>query len=84
MTEVGGSSRVMGMGGGILCWGGFAFHWFICLIRGSVLGMNIGTSQGAREMDFDDFLESLNELIGHGFRLKEEVYVEVVRKAREF
>lgn len=35
------------------------------------------------EMDFDAFLEVLNELIRHGFRLKEEVYIEVVRRARE-
>jgi predicted nucleic acid-binding protein len=35
------------------------------------------------EMDLDLFLESLNELIRHGFRLKEEVYIEVVRRARE-
>lgn len=34
------------------------------------------------EMDFDKFLENLNELIRHGFRLKEEVYIEVVRRAR--
>lgn len=36
-----------------------------------------------KEMDLDNFLEVLNELIKHGFRLKEEVYLEAVRKARE-
>ena len=35
------------------------------------------------EMDFDMFLEVLNELIRHGYRLREEVYIEVVRRARE-
>lgn len=36
-----------------------------------------------KEMDLDKFLEVLNELIRQGFRLKEEVYLEAVRKARE-
>jgi len=35
-----------------------------------------------RETDLDGFLEVLNELMRHGFRLREEVYVEVVREAR--
>jgi predicted nucleic acid-binding protein len=35
-----------------------------------------------RETDLDGFLEALNELIRHGFRLREEVYVEAVREAR--
>ena len=35
------------------------------------------------EMDFDMFLEVLNELIRHGYRLREEVYIEIVRRARE-
>jgi hypothetical protein len=33
-------------------------------------------------LDLDGFLEVLHQLIGHGFRLKEEVYVEAVRTAR--
>ena len=36
-----------------------------------------------KEMDFDKFLEALNELIREGFRLKEEVYLEAVRRARK-
>ena len=36
-----------------------------------------------REMDLDTFLEVLNELIRHGYRLKEEVYIEVVIRARQ-
>jgi len=36
-----------------------------------------------KEMDLDKFLEALNELIRQGFRLKEEIYLEAVRKARE-
>jgi hypothetical protein len=35
-----------------------------------------------READLDGFLEVLNELMRHGFRLREEVYVEAVREAR--
>jgi predicted nucleic acid-binding protein len=35
-----------------------------------------------REIDLDGFLEVLNELIRHGFRLKEEVYIEAVKEAR--
>jgi len=35
-----------------------------------------------RKLDLDGFLESLNRLIGCGFRLREEVYVEAVREAR--
>lgn len=35
-----------------------------------------------KEMDLNGFLEVLNQLIRHGFRLKEEVYVEAVREAR--
>lgn len=34
------------------------------------------------EIDLNGFLEVLNQLIRHGFRLKEEVYVEAVREAR--
>jgi len=33
-------------------------------------------------IDVDGFLEVLDQLISHGFRLKEEVYVEAVREAR--
>lgn len=35
-----------------------------------------------KEIDLNEFLEVLNQLIRHGFRLKEEVYVEAVREAR--
>lgn len=35
-----------------------------------------------KEVDLNGFLEVLNQLIRHGFRLKEEVYVEAVREAR--
>lgn len=34
------------------------------------------------EIDLNGFLEVLNQLIRHGFRLKEEVYVEAVREER--
>lgn len=34
------------------------------------------------EVDLNGFLEVLNQLIRHGFTLKEEVYVEAVREAR--
>ena len=36
-----------------------------------------------KEINPDEFLEALKELVRQGFRLKEEVYLEVVRKARE-
>jgi len=36
-----------------------------------------------KELSLDRFLELLSQLIQQGFRLKEEVYVEAVRKARE-
>ncbi len=35
------------------------------------------------ELNLNQFLEALNELIRHGFRLREEVYLEAIRKARE-
>jgi len=35
------------------------------------------------EISLNDFLDALSELVRHGFRLKEEVYLEAVRKARE-
>jgi len=35
-----------------------------------------------KELDLDGFLETLNEMIGQGFRLREEVYVESIREAR--
>lgn len=35
------------------------------------------------EMNLDEFLETLNELVKHGFRLREEIYIEAIRKARE-
>ncbi|KPV65011.1 MAG: hypothetical protein AOA65_0585 [Candidatus Bathyarchaeota archaeon BA1] len=35
-----------------------------------------------KEIDLNGFLEVLNQMIRHGFRLKEEVYVEAVREAR--
>lgn len=33
-------------------------------------------------IDVDEFLEILNQMIGHGFRLKEEVYVKAIKEAR--
>jgi|Deesub1362B_J571_1020462.scaffolds.fasta_scaffold00266_37 predicted nucleic acid-binding protein len=33
-------------------------------------------------IDMDEFLEILNQMIGYNFRLKEEVYIEVIREAR--
>ena len=36
-----------------------------------------------KEINLDEFLEALKELVKQGFRLKEEVYLEAVRKARE-
>jgi predicted nucleic acid-binding protein len=35
------------------------------------------------EISLNDFLDALSDLVRHGFRLKEEVYLEAVRKARE-
>jgi predicted nucleic acid-binding protein len=35
-----------------------------------------------RELDLNEFLDLLSKMIRQGFRLKEEVYVEVVREAR--
>jgi hypothetical protein len=35
-----------------------------------------------KEIDLNEFLETMNSLIEHGFRLKEEVYLEAVREAR--
>jgi len=35
-----------------------------------------------KEIDLNGFLEVLDQLIRHGFRLKEEVYVDAVREAR--
>jgi len=35
-----------------------------------------------REVELNEFLETLSKMIRQGFRLKEEVYVEVVREAR--
>jgi predicted nucleic acid-binding protein len=37
----------------------------------------------SKELNLNEFLEILNELIKQGFRLKEEVYLETIRKARE-
>ena len=37
----------------------------------------------AGEINLNDFLEILNELIGQGFRLREEVYLEAIRRARK-
>ena len=35
-----------------------------------------------KEIDLNEFLETLNSLIEQGFRLKEEVYLEAVKEAR--
>lgn len=37
---------------------------------------------GEGKMNLDGFLEALSQMIGQGFRLKEEVYVEAVKEAR--
>jgi predicted nucleic acid-binding protein len=34
-------------------------------------------------IDFDEFLDTLDELIRHGFRIKEDVIIEAIRKAKE-
>ena len=36
-----------------------------------------------KEISLSEFLDALSDLVKHGFRLKEEVYLEAVRKARE-
>jgi predicted nucleic acid-binding protein len=36
-----------------------------------------------KDFNLNDFLDTLSELVKHGFRLKEEVYLEAVKKARE-
>jgi len=36
-----------------------------------------------KEITFDDFLNILNELIESGFRLKEEIYIKVIEKAKK-
>ena len=36
-----------------------------------------------KEINLNEFLEALRDLANQGFRLKEEIYIEVVRKARE-
>jgi len=36
-----------------------------------------------KEINLNEFLEALRDLANHGFRLKEEVYIEAVGKARE-
>ncbi|MCJ7609714.1 hypothetical protein MUP00_08625 [Candidatus Bathyarchaeota archaeon] len=35
-----------------------------------------------KEMNLDEFLRVLNQMIGEGFRLREEVHIEAVREAR--
>jgi len=35
-----------------------------------------------KDMDLDGFIETLNQMIANGFRLREEVYVESIREAR--
>lgn len=36
-----------------------------------------------KNIDFDSYLQTLEELVGHGFYLSEEVYMEAVRKGKE-
>lgn len=36
-----------------------------------------------KEISLNEFLDALSDLVKHGFRLREEVYLEAVRKARE-
>jgi predicted nucleic acid-binding protein len=35
-----------------------------------------------KQMEFDEFLQTLDELIEQGFRLKEEVYIQAVKEAK--
>jgi len=35
-----------------------------------------------KEIDFNEFLKCLGELVNQGFRLREEIYLEAIRKAR--
>ncbi|MFQ5951240.1 MAG: DUF3368 domain-containing protein [Candidatus Geothermarchaeales archaeon] len=49
--------------------------------RGTIYVLLRGLEE--EEMDLDKCLEALNELISRGFRLKEEVYLEAARRARE-
>ncbi len=37
----------------------------------------------SKEINFDDFLNILNELIDSGFRLKEEIYIKVIEEAKK-
>jgi len=48
--------------------------------RGTVFVLLKGLEKN--ELDLDEFLEVLDTLIRHGFRLKEEVYLEAVKEAR--
>ncbi|MFO7967122.1 MAG: DUF3368 domain-containing protein [Archaeoglobaceae archaeon] len=32
-------------------------------------------------LDLNQFIETLNKMIGHGFRVKEEVYMEAIKEA---
>lgn len=49
--------------------------------RGTVFVLLMALRFG--EIDLNEFLEVLNELIKQGFRLREEVYLEAIRRARE-
>jgi len=49
--------------------------------RGTIYVLLRGLEE--RELSLDDFLESLAQLTQHGFRLKEEAYIEVMKKARQ-
>lgn len=49
--------------------------------RGTVFVL-LKTLEGG-EMDLDEFLKTLDELVKHGFRLREEVYIEAIREARK-
>lgn len=49
--------------------------------KGTVLVLLKTLEEG--EMNLDEFLETMNDLVEHGFRLREEVYIEAIRKARE-
>ncbi len=46
--------------------------------KGTIFVLLKSLSMGV--LDLDQFIETLNQMIGHGFRLKEEVYTEAIRE----
>ncbi len=49
--------------------------------RGTVFVLLKALEKGL--IDLDDFLDTLDRLVKHGFRLREEVVIEAIRKAKE-